>query len=113
MGELTLVNKESMQSTYGQLNQLFEEYREKMNGLDGILHRSKLNDFMKKNQIRIKGMHESMKKIQTEHFVIEDDKIKYEGEGKDRKAIYQEGKDKEGYTKEMQTLFETEVFINV
>lgn len=56
----------------------------------GIWFRSKIAEFYSRNQIRLNTLKQKRTDIQNEFLVIEDGKIKTEGEGKDLKLVLKE-----------------------
>jgi hypothetical protein len=101
--------------TNQQLMRYFEEI-EMYKKQDSILYHmniSKINDFEKKNGVRVRSILEDMKKIDMEHYeneLIEDyPKFKTEGEGKDMKPVLKEGKTEDMHKEAYAELLKREV----
>lgn len=100
-----------MQGTNRLLLSLHRE-AQTMTGLIAIFNRSKIKQFYVDNAIRINTLNEKISKMQREFFVIEEgDKIRHEGEGKDRKPVMQEGKTREEFEAKFNDLLNLEVEI--
>lgn len=71
-------------------------------------HRRLNRGKMKQFYTQFGGLIDMLKKkanmIQDDYFVIEDKKIKFEGEGKDMKPVFKEGKTMEEYNSEYNRL---------
>lgn len=96
--------------------QLFAWHQEiqSMNGsIHHIFNRSKIKEFYNDNGIRIDTMFKKLKEIQTEYFVIENEQIKKEGEGKDAKPVVQEGKTREEFDKKFNELMDSEITVKI
>lgn len=67
-----------------------------INNMEGsimsIFNHHKIKEFYNTNGVRVQSIKEKVNKLQEEFIVIEDNKIKYSGEGSDRKPEIKEGK---------------------
>ena|SRR3990167_147771 len=63
-------------------------------------------EFYKHNKIKIESLHEKMRKLQREYFVVENEKIIKENDEKDAKAKMLEGKDREEFDKKFNELID-------
>lgn len=83
------------------------------NSVIGLLLRSKINDFYKENGLRINMLEQGILRIQKEHMEFENDKIKYEGEGENKKPVFLIGKSNETLQEAYKELMEKQIVINI
>ena len=79
--------------------------------IEAQFFRTKINQFYKDNAIRVDSMFKRIQELQHEYFVIENEQIKHEGEGKDRKPVCNPEKTREEYDVKYKELMEKEVTI--
>lgn len=73
----------------------------------------RIRDFRKENDARIQTVKDGVNKLQTKYFVIENEQIKHEGEGKDAKPVTLEGKSYEDYKTEFDHLMQEVISIKI
>ena len=81
------------------------------------LNRSKIKEFRRHNLDKIKTLQKKINDMYERFFVIEETpeggkKIKMEGEGEDKKAVYLEGKTEKEFAEEYNALMNTPIVIN-
>ena len=90
---------------------------EQQGGVLAKWHRTRISEFKDKNGHNVFHLEKELDKIRNDFFIFEEPadnqpaQVKYEGEGKDRKPVFQEGKDQEQYEKVVTELMETNVSV--
>lgn len=74
-----------------------------------LFHNSRINDFYKEFKLRLETLWKEVRTLQEEYFVFENDKVKVEGEGNDRKPICKEGKTIEDFNQAWADLMNQQV----
>lgn len=90
----------------GQLYRLNIEIQQASHTGVGYLLRSKINEFYKEHGVRLNGIIAEVQAIEKEYFVIENGQYKM---GEDKQPIFIEGKLRENYENEINTLFAKEL----
>ena len=86
----------------------------RMNGsIIGMFNRSKIQEFYRNNEARISTLKRDINELQDDYFVVENDQVKYEGEGNDKKPVMKEGKTLEEYQQKFKELQDKIVSINI
>ncbi len=75
-----------------------------------FLH-SKIREFYNNNGVRINSLQDKRSELTKKYFVIEDDKLKTEGDGENAKPVLIEGKTNEDFENELKELMEKEVAV--
>lgn len=100
-----------MQGTNQTLLNIHRETQQLQTTLTGLFLKSKIKQFYTDNSIRIETILGKMQKLQSEFFVIENEKIKTEGE--DAQPVLKEGKDKKEFDDKFDALMKEEVNIKI
>lgn len=92
------------------LFQYHQELIEMQHSVVYFLNKGCIADFYKNYEVYINIITADIAKIQQAYFQYEEDgKVAFEGEGKDRKPKFQEGKTHEGYNKQWDALMSQSV----
>jgi len=79
-------------------------------------NKSRIKEFYRYNEDKIHTLQNKLNRINKSYFEYEEiegkTKIKFTGEGKDKKPVFLDGKNEEGYTKERGELLNTLIVIN-
>lgn len=99
----------------GTIRQLLH-YNNEINGLQGSImfefFRPKIREFSQKNKVRLESASAKITKLRNEFLETDEHgNAKFVGEGKDRVAIFKEGKTQEEFDKAYNELLETEITI--
>jgi len=78
--------------------------------LGDLFHKNKVKQFYNDNGLRIQTIHDKMRKLQSEYFVVENEQIKKD---KDGQPIPLEGKDKKEFDEKFEKLMDEEVNIKI
>lgn len=105
------------QTTNHKLLRYMEEINMWMNqdSMQYRLNRAKVHEFLRNNKIRIDGINERISKVHREFFKHEikdgNPVFEMEGEGKDRKAVFAEGKNEEDHRKAIDAILQEETTV--
>ena len=102
-----------MNITNRQLLSMHREIGQLQSSIVGIFLKNKIKQFYADNGIRIESLQEKISKLQQEYFVIENEKIKTDGEGKDSTPVMNEGKDKKEFDEKFNKLMIEVVNISI
>lgn len=102
-----------MNATNKTLLLMHQEIQKMQGSVNGLFHKGKIKQFYNDNGLRIDTLQEKMRKLQSSFFVIENEQIKKEGEGKDSQPVLQEGKDRKEFDEKFEKLMNEEVQIKV